>query len=143
MAHAVNAGSVGVVYPRDSTTTIQPTYQAYQILHFAFSLAPILAGLDKFLDLMVDWDKYLAPVINNILQGHGHQFMLTVGVIEIIAGIGVAWKPRYFGYVVAGWLFAIVVNLLLAQGFYDIALRDFGLGLGALALARLAAYYDR
>ena len=112
--------------------------QAFQILRFGFTVAPILAGLDKFLDLMVDWDKYLSPVANNVLGGHGHQFMMVVGVIEIIAGIGVFIKPRVFAYIVAIWLLLIIINLLTIPGYYDIALRDLGLALGAFALGRLS-----
>ena len=112
--------------------------QAFQILRFGFTVAPILAGLDKFLDLMADWDKYLSPTANNVLGGHGHQFMMLVGVIEIIAGIGVFVKPRIFAYIVAVWLLLIIINLLMIPGYYDIALRDLGLALGALALGRLS-----
>jgi hypothetical protein len=118
-------------------------HQAYQILHFAFVVAPILAGLDKFFHLLVDWDKYLPPVVNNLVGGRGHQLMLVVGVIEIIAGVGVALKPRIFAYVVTAWLALIIVNLLMIPGYFDIALRDLGLLLGALALARLSQDYDR
>ena len=120
-----------------------PAYQAFAILRAGFTVAPILAGLDKFLGLLVNWDQYLPPVVNNLLGGNGHQFMYVVGVIEIIAGIGVALKPRIFAYVVAAWLVVIIVNLLLIPGYFDIALRDLGLALGALALARLSAVYDK
>ena len=123
--------------------TSSPAYQAYQILHLGFTVAPILAGLDKFLGLLTNWDQYLAPSVNNILGGYGHQFMLAVGVIEIVAGIGVMLKPKIFGYVVGFWLLGIIVNLLLIPGFLDVALRDLGLALGAFALARLSAVYDR
>ena len=123
--------------------TSSPAYQAYQILHIGFTVAPLLAGLDKFLHLLTNWDQYLAPVVNNTLGGRGHQFMLVVGVIEMVAGVGVLLKPKIFGYVVGLWLFGIIVNLLLIPGFFDIALRDLGLSLGAFALARLAAIYDR
>jgi len=119
------------------------TYQAYQILHIAFTIAPILAGLDKFLGLLTNWDKYLAPTVNNMLGGNGHLFMQAVGVIEIIAGIGVLLKPKIFGYVVGLWLLGIIVNLLMIPGYYDVALRDLGLALGAFALARLSAVYDK
>ena len=112
--------------------------QAFQILRFAFTVAPILAGLDKFFHLLVDWDKYLPPVMNNLVGGHGHQFMLGVGVIEIVAGIGVFLKPRWFAYVVAAWLLLIICNLLAIPGYFDVALRDLGLLLGALALGRLS-----
>ena len=113
--------------------------QAFQILRIGFTVAPILAGLDKFFDVLVDWDKYLSPTADNVLGGHGHQFMMLVGVIEIVAGIGVFIKPRIFAYIVAVWLLLIIINLLTIPGYYDIALRDLGLMLGALALGRLSS----
>jgi uncharacterized membrane protein YphA (DoxX/SURF4 family) len=100
---------------------------------------PILAGLDKFFHLLVNWDQYLAPLATQVLPVSGHTFMLVVGVIEIAAGLLVAVRPRIGAYVVALWLWGIIANLLLVPGFYDIALRDFGLSLGALALARISA----
>ena|SRR6185369_15400748 len=112
--------------------------QAYQILHIAFTVAPLVAGLDKFFHLLVNWDQYLAPVVARLLPFPGHTFMLLVGVIEIVAALLVWWKPRLGAYVVMAWLWGIIVNLLLIPGYYDVALRDFGLSLGALALARLA-----
>jgi hypothetical protein len=117
-------------------------YQAFTLLRIAFTVAPIAFGLDKFFNVMVDWPIYLAPWINDIAPGSGQDFMYFVGAIEIIAGISVAVKPRYGAYVVAAWLAGIVINLLTASGFYDIALRDFGLMLAALTLARLASVYD-
>ncbi len=114
------------------------SYQAFLILRLGFIVAPIVAGLDKFLHILTDWDKYLPSVVNNALGGNGHQFMLVVGVIEIIAGIGVLLKPRIFAYVVALWLVLIIVNLLMIPGYFDVALRDLGLALGALALGRLS-----
>ena len=125
-----------------------PVYQAYKLLHVGFTIAPIVAGLDKFFDVLVNWDAYLAPVANRVLAGHGHAFMLVVGVIEIVAGIGVALWPRIFSYVVAAWLLGIIVNLLLIPPsnpipHYDVALRDFGLLLGALALRRLSPRFAR
>ena len=127
----------------ESTSSSSPAYQGYQILHIAFTVAPVLAGLDKFLGLLTNWDKYLAPEVNRALGDRGHEFMLAVGVIEIIAGIGVLTKPKIFAYVVAVWLLGIIVNLLLVGGYLDVALRDLGLMLGALALARLSAIYDK
>ena len=115
--------------------------QAFRILHVGFVVAPILAGLDKFFEVLVDWDRYLAPVATDILPVSGHSFMLAVGVIEIAAGVLVAFRPRIGGYVVAVWLWAIILNLLVAGDYFDIALRDFGLSLAALALARLAEAY--
>lgn len=129
----------------DSTgeSLANPAYQAFQILRIGFTVAPIIAGVDKFLGLLVNWDQYLPPVVNNMLGGAGHQFMYLVGVIEIVAGIGVFLKPKIFAYVVAAWLVAIIANLLLIPGYYDVALRDLGLALGALALGRLSAAYDK
>lgn len=119
-----------------------PAYQAYTIMRVAFTVAPILFGLDKFFNVMVDWEGYLAPWINDIVPGSAATAMHLVGVVEILAGIFVALKPRYGAYVVAAWLGGIIVDLLTYSGFYDIALRDFGLLLGALTLARLASVYD-
>jgi uncharacterized membrane protein YphA (DoxX/SURF4 family) len=119
-----------------------PAYQAFLILRAAFTVAPIIAGVDKFLHMLVNWDQYLPPLVNNLLGGHGHEFMYAVGVIEIVAGIGIALKPKIFGYVVAVWLVVIIANLLMIPGYFDVALRDLGLALGALALARLAVVYD-
>ena len=120
-----------------------PAYQAFAILRTGFVVAPILFGLDKFLNWLVDWPIYLAPEINDLIPGNAHQAMLIVGVVEIVAGVVVALRPRFGGYLVAAWLAGIIVNLLLQADFYDIALCDFGLLLGALALARLATAFDR
>jgi uncharacterized membrane protein YphA (DoxX/SURF4 family) len=119
-----------------------PRYQAFSLLRLAFTVAPIAFGLDKFFNVMVDWPIYLAPWIDDIAPGTAQQFMYAVGAIEIVAGIGVALKPRYGAYVVAAWLGGIAFSLLTYSGYYDIALRDFGLLLGALTLARLASVYD-
>lgn len=125
-----------------------PTYQAYKVLHVGFVVAPMVAGVDKFFHLLVNWDNYLAPLVNDLLGGHGHSFMLVVGVVEIVAGIGVALRPRLFSYVVAAWLLGTVANLLLFPAshpwpHYDVALRDFGLCLGALALGRLSIRFTK
>jgi hypothetical protein len=101
-----------------------------------------LAGLDKFTHLLVNWDQYLPPVVNNLTGGHGHELMYAVGVIEVIAGIGVFLKPKIFAYVVSAWLVLIIANLLLIPGYFDVALRDLGLALGALALGRLSSAID-
>ena len=119
-----------------------PVNQAYQILHVGFVVAPLVAGLDKFFHLLVDWDRYLAPFVPRLLGISGHTLMLAGGVVEIAAALLVAFKPRIGGYVVAAWLLGIVFNLLLIPGYFDIALRDFGLALGALALARLSEAHD-
>jgi hypothetical protein len=119
---------------------VDPVDQAFWILRSAFTLAPILFGLDKFFNWTVDWTTYLAPWIDRVVPGDAQSFMYAVGAIEIVAGLVVATRPKFGGYLVAAWLGGIVVNLLTFDPprFYDIALRDFGLALGALALARLA-----
>src|SRR2546430_10455406 len=115
-----------------------PAYQSFLILRAGFTAAPILFGLDKFLGLMTDWTRYLAPVFPKTIGVTPELFMRGVGVIEIAAGVLVAIVPRFAAYVVAAWLALIIVNLLVLGQYLDIALRDFGLMLGALALARLA-----
>lgn len=120
-----------------------PASQAFRILQIGFVAAPILAGLDKFFHLLVNWDQYMPSVVARLSPIDAHHLMLVAGVIEIVAGIGVALKPRIFAYVVAGWLALIIVNLLLIPGYFDVALRDFGLFLAALALARLSQQFSR
>lgn len=117
-------------------------YQAFVLLRVAFTVAPIAFGLDKFWNQMVYWPKYLAPWIDHLMPGTGQQFMYAVGVVEIVAGVVVLLKPRYGAYLVAAWLAGIVTNLFSYPGWYDVAVRDFGLMLGALTLARLASVYD-
>ena len=112
--------------------------QAFLLLRTVFTIAPIVFGLDKFLGLLTDWEQYLAPWINDLIPGTAHQAMLAVGVIEIVAGVLVAVRPAIGGYVVAAWLLGIIVNLVSMDAYLDVALRDFGLLVGALALARLA-----
>jgi len=139
MATVFDAGTApNSASTRSSSVADRPAYQAYLILYAGFVALPILAGLDKFFHLLVDWDMYLAPLVTRILPVTAHGFMLAVGVIEIVAGILVALRPRIGAYVVFLWLWGIIINLLLVPGFYDVALRDFGLSLGALALARLS-----
>jgi hypothetical protein len=130
--------SVGVVEARPDN----PAYQAFWLLRLGFTAAPILFGLDKFFHVLVNWDRFLAPWIDRLVPGTTHEAMYAVGVIEIIAGLVVAFAPRFGGYLVAAWLAGIIVNLLTYPGFYDIALRDFGLMLGALTLARLATAFS-
>ena len=120
-----------------------PAFQAFLLLRIGFTVAPILFGLDKLLDWLVDWRIYLAPEVNDLVPGSAHDAMLIIGAIEIVAGLVVAVRPRFGGYLVAAWLGGIIVNLLLQADFYDIALRDFGLLLGALTLARLATAFER
>jgi uncharacterized membrane protein YphA (DoxX/SURF4 family) len=119
-----------------------PGYQAFTLLRIAFTVAPIAFGVDKFFNILVNWESYLAPWIHHASPLSATHTMEVVGVIEILAGIAVAIKPRYGAYIVAAWLGGIVVNLLSYSGYYDIALRDFGLMLAALTLARLASKFD-
>ena len=117
-----------------------PATQAFMLLRVAFTVAPILFGLDKFAEVMIsDWPKYLAPEFNNLIPGSAQDAMYIVGAVEILAGIVVAITPRFGGVLVAGWLAGIIVSLLLVGGYGDIALRDFGLLVGALSLSRLAS----
>jgi uncharacterized membrane protein YphA (DoxX/SURF4 family) len=119
-------------------TRTDPATQAFVLLRTVFTAAPILFGLDKFFNLLVDWPVYLAPWIDSIVPGSPQTAMYIVGVIEIVAGVLVALRPKWGGLVVAAWLLGIIVNLVTGPGYYDIALRDFGLLVGALALSRLA-----
>jgi hypothetical protein len=130
-------------FAQEAATAGDPSYQALRLLHVVFAVAPVLFGLDKFAHLLVDWDRYLAPEIVDALPGTAHELMYVVGAIEVVAGLVVALRPRIGGYLVAGWLAAIIVNLLLQADYYDIALRDFGLLVGAVALARLATAFPR
>ena len=119
-----------------------PAYQAYLILRTGFVVAPILFGLDKFANLLTDWTAYLAPAVDRLIPGTATTAMVAVGVIEIVAGLVVAVRPKFGGYLVAAWLAGIIGNLLLLGDHYDVALRDFGLLLAALALARLATAFQ-
>lgn len=123
-------------------TARDPAFQAFALLRMAFTVAPILVGLDKFAHVLVDWDRYLAPELADALPGTAHQLMYAVGAVEILAGLAVAVRPRFGGWLVAAWLGAIVVNLLVLGDHYDVAVRDVGLLAGAVALARLAAADD-
>ncbi len=142
MSSATVTGQVPLANSVSERLKSDPAYQAFWLLRVGFAAAPILFGLDKFFDVLVNWEVYLAPWINDIVPGSGAEAMYAVGVVEILAGIAVLLKPRYGAYLVAAWLGGIIVNLLTHSGFYDIALRDFGLLLGALTLARLASKFD-
>lgn len=142
MAHAANA-TVNAPLVLTESEVHAPAHQAYQILHVGFVAAPVIAGADKFLGLLAAWEKYLAPSVAGLSPLGAHGTMLVVGAIEIVAGLVVALRPRIGAYVVAAWLLGIIGNLLLVGGYYDVALRDFGLLLGALALGRLSATYDQ
>jgi hypothetical protein len=115
-----------------------PTFQAFALLRTVFTVAPIVFGIDKFFNILTQWTSYLAPWINDIVPGDAATAMRIVGVVEIAAGVLVAVAPRFGAYVVAAWLAGIIVNLLTVPGYYDVALRDFGLLVAALALGRLA-----
>jgi hypothetical protein len=130
-----HAGSSAAAWRTD------PVAQAFWLLRIGFTVAPILFGLDKFAHWLVDWDRYLAPEFADVLPWTTHELMYAVGAIEIVAGLVVAVRPRFGGYLVAAWLGGIIVNLLMQADYYDIALRDFGLMLGALTLARLASAF--
>ena len=132
MTHTPLRRSPGVTHPHDGA------HEAYLLLRTVFTVAPILFGLDKFVELLTHWEKYLAPWANTLTPGTAHQAMLAVGVVEVIAGLLVAARPQIGGYVVALWLAGIIVNLVSMGAYLDVALRDFGLLVGALALARLA-----
>ena len=138
MEHSLRIGAGNLDRAAATQDSIAPSYQAYKILHLGFTVAPILAGLDKFLHVLTDWDKYLPSVVNNLVGGHGHTLMLAVGIIEVIAGIGVALKPRVFSYVVAAWLTLIALSLLTTGQYTDVAVRDLVMACGAFVLARLS-----
>src|SRR3954463_13154572 len=135
---AARHGSTSSTAPEWRT---DPAYQAFWLLRVAFTVAPIAFGLDKFFHVLVNWDRYLAPDIVRHLPWTAHEVMYVVGAIEIVAGLVVALRPRFGGYLVAAWLAGIIVNLLLIPGFYDVAMRDFGLFIAAVALARLASAF--
>jgi DoxX len=118
-------------------------YQAYLMLRVAFAVAPIAFGLDKFFNVLTDWPRYLAGWVDDLMPGSAQEFMYAVGGIEILAGVLVALRPRYGAPIVVLWLAGIIFNLLTGPGYYDVALRDFGLLLGALTLTRLALAYDK
>jgi uncharacterized membrane protein YphA (DoxX/SURF4 family) len=140
---SAHAHTRDVPTPVHSDRLAEPGYQAYLLLRVVFAVAPILFGLDKFAGVLVDWDSYLAPWINDILPGSASDAMYAVGVVEIAAGVIVAIVPRFGAPLVAAWLGGIIFNLLTYSGYYDIALRDFGLLVGALALWRLSVEYER
>jgi hypothetical protein len=130
------------VRSRTTAALDNPAYQAFLALRVGFVVAPILFGLDKFTNLLTDWTAYLAPALDRLVPGSPHTAMLAVGVVEVVAGLVVAVRPKVGGYLVAAWLAGIIANLLLLGDHYDIALRDLGLLLAALALARLATAFQ-
>ena len=146
----MQATTVSGPIPREASTLqpvrdrlrADPAYQAFVLMRVGFTVLPIVMGIDKFSNTLVNWENYLAPWIHHLSPLSAVHTMHIVGVIEIAAGIAVAIKPRYAAYVVAAWLAGIIVNLLSYSGYYDVALRDFGLMLAALTLARLASKFD-
>ena len=120
-------------------------YQAFRILQIAFVAVPVIAGLDKIFmtNFLVPWPMYLSPILRGLFENHVYGFMMCVGIIEVLAGVGVAIKPKLFSYIVTFWLLLIIVNLLTTGHYYDIALRDFGLMLAAFALGKLSEKFDR
>lgn len=133
-----------VPVPSSETLRRDPAAQAFLLLRIAFTVAPILFGLDKFANVLTDdWTRYLAVEFNDLIPGNASDAMHIVGVVEVVAGLVVAVTPRFGGVLVAGWLGGIILNLLLVGGYGDIALRDFGLLLGALTLSRLATAFSR
>jgi len=138
----MTASTVTRVERRSSRSDLSdPAFQAFWLLRIGFIVAPIAFGLDKYAHVLVNWDKYLAPEFTDLFHAQAHTLMYGVGAIEIIAGLVVAFRPRFGGYLVAAWLAGIITNLLLMADYYDIALRDFGLLLAALTLARLATAF--
>jgi hypothetical protein len=142
MSNAIAAVLRPIPIPKPNVLRSDPAAQAFMLLRITFTVAPILFGLDKFAEVMIsDWTKYLAPEFNDVIPGSAQDAMYIVGGVEILAGLVVAVMPRFGGLLVAGWLAGIIVSLLIVGGYGDIALRDFGLLLGALTLARLASAY--
>ena len=142
MGTAIGAALRPIPFPKPAVLRSDPVAQAFMLLRVAFTAAPILFGLDKFAEVMIDdWPKYLATEFNDIIPGSAQTAMYMVGGVEIVAGLVVAFSPRFGGFLVAAWLGGIIVSLLLVGGYGDIALRDFGLLLGALTLARLSSAF--
>ena len=139
MSNAIAAAFRPIPLPKASVLRSDPAAQAFTLLRITFVVAPILFGIDKFAEVLIsDWSRYLAPEFNDILPGNAGDAMHIVGIVEIAAGLVVAVVPRFGGFLVAGWLAGIITSLLIVGGYADIALRDFGLMLGALTLARLS-----
>jgi len=120
-----------------------PAYLAFWILRIGFVVLPLWMGIDKFTNTLTDWPHYLAPWVVGLLPFTAQTAMYVVGVVEIVAALGVAIKPRFAAFVVAAWLAGIILNLLILGGFYDVALRDVGLLVAALALGALSVEFDR
>jgi hypothetical protein len=142
-SNALATGTPGTSVVHGLEPGLAPGRQAFELLYWGYVAAPVVAGLDKFLNLLTDWDRYLAPQITRLSPFGRRGTMKVVGVVEVAAGALVAVEPRVGGYVVAGWLGGIIVNLALRGGYWDIALRDLGLSIGAIALGRLGTIFAR
>ena len=140
MAMRINVGNSALTVAATEGAT-RSGLQAFKILHLGFTILPIIMGLDKFFNLTTNWSAYVAPAISRIIPST--TFLPIVGVVEIVAGLLIWFRPKIGAYVVAAWLLGIIGNLLLVSGFYDVALRDFGLLLAALALGRLTSAYAK
>jgi hypothetical protein len=144
MSSAVAAVLRPIPIPASDVLRRDPVAQAFMLLRITFTIAPILFGIDKFAEVLTDnWTQYLATEFNDILPGSAQDAMYLIGGVEIVAGLVVLVAPRFGGLLVAGWLAGIIVSLLLVGGYGDIALRDFGLLLGALTLARLSSAFPK
>ncbi|MDJ0317905.1 hypothetical protein [Arthrobacter antibioticus] len=141
--HSIPAPSSGWRSQALTRARSEPAYGAFLLLWVGFIAIPLIMGLDKFFNVLANWESYLAPWIANISPLSAQGTMMAIGVVEIIAAISVALRPRYAAYVVALWLAGIIMNLLTYSGFYDVALRDFGLMVAAIALALLARTYTK
>ena len=142
LQHPESRVTPGVNVPPGPVYVREPAFQAFSILRAGFAALPIIAGADKFLHLLTDWNQYVAPIVARIVGGHVAAFMDVVGVVEIAAGVVVAARPRWGSALVGLWLCGIIVNLLILGSYFDIALRDLGLALGAFSLARLSVEYS-
>jgi hypothetical protein len=141
--HSIPAPSTGWTSHTLARAKAEPAYGAFLLLWIGFIAIPLIMGLDKFFNVLTNWEGYLAPWIVNISPLSAHGTMLAIGIVEIIAAISMVLRPRYAAFVVAFWLAGIIVNLVTYPGFYDVALRDFGLMVAALALAILARGYTK
>jgi len=140
---SVPAPSTGLASHALHRAKVGPAYGAFLLLWIGFIAIPLIMGLDKFFNVLTNWENYLAPWLVGVSPVSAHTMMLVIGVVEIAAAAMVAIRPRHAAFVVALWLAGIIVNLLTYPGFYDVALRDFGLLVAALALAVLARTYTK
>jgi hypothetical protein len=123
--------------------TIQRTEKVYQLLKYTYGLVPIVAGADKFANLLTNWKEYMSTSITDLLPFSAVTFMSIVGIIEITAGVLVLWRPRIGAWVVMGWLLAIALSLIMGGHYFDIAVRDVVMAVGAFALAKLAGVFNK